>query len=118
MLEAMNPLQATHLAASRESAWWRAVKHGIQLLVAGAAVLLVIEGGSRPLMAFSWAGAAFIAMCAMVLVDRQRFVEDGFADMELELVEVIGPMHAPLTLAEPQPAFVAAADVPFLASVT
>jgi hypothetical protein len=118
MLETMNPLQATHLPASRESAWWRAVKHGTQLAMAGAAVLLVVEGGSRPLMAFSWAGAAFIAMCAMVLVDRQRFVEDGLADVEMELVEVIGPMHAPLTLAEPRPAYVHQAEVPFLASVT
>ena len=93
-------------------------KHVLQLVVAGAAVLLVLKGDTQAVMALSWAGAAFIGMCAMVVVDRQRFIEDGLAQMEMELVEAIGPMHPPLTLAEPRPVVVQPVAAPFLASVT
>ncbi|MBC7462393.1 MAG: hypothetical protein H7287_13625 [Thermoleophilia bacterium] len=108
-----------------ESRVWMCVKHAIQLAMAGAAVLLVLEGGAAPLMAFAWAGAAFVAMGCMVLVDRQRFEESGF-DTSFDVVEVIGFDHAPLTLDGPvhmpavMPAYAAVhqADVPFTVSVT
>ncbi|MCW2974216.1 MAG: hypothetical protein JWN72_2489 [Thermoleophilia bacterium] len=108
-----------------DSRTWTCAKHAIQLAMAGAAVLLVLEGGRAPLMAFAWAGAAFVAMGCMVLVDRQRFDEAGFLDA-FDVVEVIGFDHAPLTLDGPLPAPVTVAphayghptDVPFIASVT
>lgn len=75
-----------------EPLWWL-IKSGVQLAFALMAVLFVLEGGELPLMAGSYAGTALLLVVAVVVADRQRFLD---RDPAFEIVECLVPRPSPV----------------------